>query len=143
MTTSKPRPLLERLNRANSVLWCELDVGSLRVRAFLVDRSARRLHEVNDGNVGYFDADSSAILVGADIADDVAEATLLHELLHAVVFALGLHIRPDGEPATEDEEEAIVNPMAGALFDALKRNGMLVIPPRPPMPARLRRTRTA
>lgn len=130
---SGPRPIRQRLTRRNSAPWCELEVGSLRVCAFLCRRGARSLPEMHD-NLGWFDADSATILVGADLADDVAEATLLHELLHAVIFACGLHVRTDGELATDDEEEAVVNPIAAALFDALKRNGMLRAPPRPAAP---------
>lgn len=129
----RKKPLSARLNSRNSRLWCELDVGSMRVRCHLADRAARSLPELHDGRVGWFDADTQTILIGWDVADDLAESTLLHETVHAVVFAFGVRLR-GGEETSDEQEEAVVNPLAGGLYEVLRRNAMLLIPPRPKLP---------
>lgn len=124
----------ERLSARNSRLWCVLDVASLRVRAFLVDRSKFPEHFAS-GNVGFFDADHALIFIGWDLPDEVADATLFHERMHAAAFAHGIDLGND------PEEEAIVNPLAAAEFDTLRRNGWLRMPERPSLPVHARSTR--
>jgi len=131
------RPLTARLTRRNSRLWCEIVVGSLTVRAYLADRSDKMLPELQGGRVGWFDSDTGTILVGWDVAHDLAEATVLHELVHSVVFAYGCRLHPEHD-VDDEEEEAIVNPLAAGLYDAMKRSGWLRIPPRPALPKKAR-----
>lgn len=108
--------------RARRRVWCTLSVGSLQIVAHLRPRTAK---ERRDEQVGGFDSGKLALWVADDIAPDHAEATLLHEIAHAVFYALGL---PVGD---EDTEERVVNQMSALIYDVLKRNGMLAIPARP------------
>lgn len=133
------RPLPERLNARNSALWCEFDVGALRVRAYLVDRRSRLLSDmVHEGKQGGWDPDSATILVGWDLADDVADGALFHELTHAIIFAYGIKLHPDHE-LDDDEEEVIVNALSANVFDTLRRNDLFFVPARPELPRGARR----
>ena len=117
-------------NDAHRVLWCELQVGSLGIRAYLVDRN--KFPELKN-NVGFFSAEAGLILIGWDLNHDLAENTLLHELGHAAVYAFGVKF------SSSDSEEDTVNPLTSSMYDTLKRNGMLVFPPRPEIPTRRRK----
>lgn len=114
------------------VIWCVLDVGSLRITVWLVDR--RSDPDLKDTAAGYFDALRSVILIADDLTSEHAEATLVHELTHFAVYAFGAdpmaaHVVGD----RTDAEEGAVNSFSAIIFDTLKRNGMLVFPA---MPAR-------
>lgn len=137
MSGRRPRPLSERLTARNSILWCELDVAAIHVRVILADRQSRSIPELHDSKQGGWDPDTGIILVGWDLPGDVAESTAFHELGHAVIFANGIKLHPDRE-VDEDEEEIILNALNACLHAALKRNGLLSLPPRPELPASAR-----
>jgi hypothetical protein len=116
-------------------LWCVLDLASVPVFCFLVDRTTEPLmvaYHAEHGTwpVGYFDDERGEILIERSLRPLIAEATLVHELGHAVITFYGLSeslIRS----YTSAKEEALVLPLFAALFDALVRNALLLIPPRP------------
>jgi hypothetical protein len=120
---------------ADRVLWCVLDLASVPVSCFLVDRSSEPLmvaYHAEHGTwpVGYFDDDRGDVLIERTLQPKVAEATLFHELGHAMITFYGLSealIRG----YTSAKEEAMVLPLFAALFDALVRNALLTLPPRP------------
>lgn len=137
MSTS--RPLSERLTARNSVLWCELEVGALTVKVFLVNRRSRVLGEwVNEGKQGGWDPDTATIVVGWDLEASVATEVCFHELHHAVIYAHGVKLHPDRE-VDEDEEEIMVNALSANMCATLVRNSLLFLPPRPEIPATRRK----
>lgn len=131
------RSLPARLNRRNSRFWCQLVVGSLTFRGYLAKRNVKALPELCNGKIGWCDVDTGTVLVGADLPDDQAEATLLHEVVHAAIYAYGVKLHPEHE-VDDDEEEVIVNAMSACLYDTMKRSGWLNIPPRPRLPKGVR-----
>lgn len=134
----RQRPLSARLNSRNSRLWCELDIGAVHVRCYLVDRASRSIPEIHDDHQGRWDPDTCIALVGWDLPEDVAVLTLVHELTHAMVFACGVKVHPDRE-ADEEEEEQLVLALSACVCDTFRRNGWLQIPPRPALPPRARK----
>jgi len=119
------KPLRQRLTRRNSVLWCNLTIASIDVGVYLVAGKSRLLPEMAGKHDGYCDIASSTILIDRALTEDMAEQVLLHEIIHFVCFVAGVPM-----PAGDAEEEAIVNPLASALYDALKRNGLFLGPQR-------------
>jgi hypothetical protein len=102
--------------------WCSLDIAGIRVTASLRARSAE---EIEATKVGEFHADSCSIWVAAELPRDLAKATLLHEIGHAILYLFGVTIDD------EDEEERWVNLISSLVFDVLTRNGMLHLPEPP------------
>jgi hypothetical protein len=117
-------PLRQRLTKRNSVLWCELEVGSATVCVYLVNPRSKSLPEMR-ANVGFCEQETGTILVSQYLQEEIAEQVLLHELMHQAIYSSGVPM-----PDDEDAEEKIVNPLASALYDVLKRNGLFLGPQR-------------
>ena len=117
-------------NDRHRVLWCTLDVGSLKINVYLVDRSK---FPMMSGNVGYFSAEANLILIGWDLAHDLAENVLIHELGHTSLYTSGASLGGDKEHSDETEE-ILVNLFCSQMYDTLRRNGMLRFPARPVTP---------
>ena len=87
----------------------------------LLDENACNRDAIESGagghNFGLMRPLEQRIYVNPRQGEDMARDTLLHEVLHALLIAVGL----DGET-----EERIVAPLATGLLDALQRNPELV-----------------
>jgi hypothetical protein len=123
------------------VLWFALNVASVTVSVFLVDRLREPLMIENSAEtgfdcVGYYDENMSVILIDWSTPPEKADADLYHEIGHAIVTLHGVSFTP-GEAHSAEHEELVGNPLWMAEFDTLRRNGMLVIPPRPDRPVSL------
>jgi Zn-dependent peptidase ImmA (M78 family) len=115
----------KKLTAANSVLWTTVSAGSVTIDVYLVDRATvpdMQKHE------GLYLKTECIFLIGWDLPNDLAELTLLHELEHARLHIGGI---PCG---SADEEESHVSRFSAAVYDSLKRNGLLVFPERPALP---------
>jgi hypothetical protein len=123
------------------VLWCTLDVASLRIDVWLTPQKAAPLNE----ELGMWVAEECAIYVAWELAKELAESVLIHELAHAGIFAAGTKLgdtRAKDSDVSDGEEDA-VNVIGAVLYGALKRNSMLRFPPRPITPADTARVRRA
>lgn len=54
------------------------------------------------------------------------QETLLHEVLHALIWEAGITVPEDKEASEDDREEKLVGQMSGVLLDCLKRNPHIV-----------------
>jgi len=72
---------------------------------------------------GCYQAEQSKIRIKEDMDKREQMNTLLHELLHAIVYVYGL--KKDFK--TDEEEEKIVNLLANGLTEVLVRNKDLVM----------------
>ena len=81
----------------------------------------RSFHSPDDQLFGRCDFENLIIGVNGDVADDMIRETLLHEVLHACVFASGADL---GEGA--EHEEAFVAVMSPMLIEVLRNNPVLV-----------------
>jgi hypothetical protein len=95
-----------------------LEIGAFAVNVYLV--SAADLPFPTD--IGGTNEWKTEIYVREDAPRDVAEAILLHEITHCALFHGG---------CTKWDVESIVNAFAGALHQALAKNGLLSWPQRP------------
>lgn len=90
---------------------------------FMVTTDAAALAEArrngNDGRLGETDTLRLTMAIDDTLPGDQVRDTLLHETLHAMVYALG------GWPK-EVEEERMVRSLATLLLDTLRRNPGLV-----------------
>jgi hypothetical protein len=141
--------MASRKRRApDRVLWCQLTFGSVVFDAYLVDgkRMGACMRD-EDGDVldGTMlpktdDSPRPVIYVEWHLSPEMAEATLLHEITHAVLMTCGGNaiLSPHGVRLSSSDEENVVEGLSAALYDALKRNHMLVIPPRPALPGSTR-----
>jgi hypothetical protein len=128
MASNPNRKRAKKSNDAHRVLWATFDVGSVKIRAFLVDaeKFPEMANEDGTGTVlGVCVADASLILIDWDIAPDLAELTLVHELAHADEYLTG-----------HDHDHDVLNAVSACLYGTLKRNGLLKLPPRPPIHGR-------
>ena len=103
-------------------LWCTPAIASVAVPVVIRPRTH---DEIVAGTIGQFDKIRCCIWIGDDVAPELAEQTLGHELGHAILYLYGI------DAGDYDEEERSNNSVSAAVFDTLKRNGMLLIPARP------------
>jgi hypothetical protein len=120
----------KKSNDSHRILWFQPIVGSLRISVYLVNPAKFRDMR---GRVGLFVSDAALILISWDLPHDVAENCALHELTHAAFWAMGMSLKGH-RPTTDEEEEAVVNPLSSILYDTLKRNKFLKLPTRPVTP---------
>ncbi len=122
------RPVVDR------VLWCVLDVGTLKVHVWLVDpeRYRDQLREDDTPAVGVFLPDSLEILLDWTLARENAEQTLMHECAHAEEFVFG-----------HSHDHDTLNAITACQYVTYKRNGFLRFPPRPATPFDRKRARAA
>lgn len=81
------------------------------------------------GNSGACGQDVQLIIYDPTLGEDQQRETLLHELLHAAVFAVGLHdfLKEVEEAAgVKDLEEKVINGQAGILLQILQDNPKIV-----------------
>ena len=74
---------------------------------------------------GEFDHKKNSILITKDLSDLDYSCTLIHEILHAIVYYYGL--TQSGQPLDSDsKEEIVVNNISNGLTAALKDNPLLL-----------------
>lgn len=66
------------------------------------------------------------ILVSADASVQTQKATLLHELVHAILLRNGTSIDEDDEKTQNVTSEALVDGMALGVYEIIRRNPELV-----------------
>ena len=71
---------------------------------------------------GESDMTNMVITVSPDRAFSGMQETLLHEILHFLLWEGGISIPEDPEANEHDREEKFVGQMSGILLDCIKRN---------------------
>ena len=66
------------------------------------------------------------ILVSADASEQTQKATMLHELVHAILLRNGTSIDEDDEKTQNVTSEALVDGMALGVYEIIRRNPELV-----------------
>lgn len=66
------------------------------------------------------------ITVGDDRPLSGMQETLLHEILHALVWEASISVPENPEASEEDREEKLVGQLSGVLLDCLQRNPQVV-----------------
>ena len=54
------------------------------------------------------------------------QETLLHEILHALIWEAGITVPENPEASEQDREEKLVGQLSGVLLDCLQRNPLVV-----------------
>lgn len=66
------------------------------------------------------------ILVSADASEQTQKATMLHELVHAILLRNGTSIDEEDEKTQNVTSEALVDGMALGVYEIIRRNPELV-----------------
>lgn len=133
------RSAKSRANDAHRVLWCILTIAGAEWKVFLVDPEAfgdQMKNEHGEPAQAVTHDEVCLILISWHLSPSLAEAALIHEILHARSFTMGSNkfLSYTGKDVSHEEEETVVSGTAPAIYDDLNRNGMLVFPPRPKIP---------
>lgn len=102
-------------------------VTSVKVGPFIYDikLDAARIRELEKENdmelFGFTTHNKLEIVINPDMADSMLRETVLHEILHAVIYATGL-----GDRFTEKQEEHLVRALSPALFQFILDNPTVV-----------------
>lgn len=97
-------------------------VGPYTYTVTLSDARIKELEKENNADLYGFTAHSFLeIAVSPDMADLMVRETVLHEVLHAVLYTTGISNR-----FSENAEEHLVRALSPALFQMLRDNPQLV-----------------
>jgi hypothetical protein len=119
---------------APSILWMTLTIkGALW--PVEVSSNPKDFHESTDE--GCCDLRACKIYIASWLSETQKMSVLIHEILHAIFFSLGVsQVVESVLDAKEDErEERLISLLAGDLYDTLQRNGLLLLPKIPELPA--------
>lgn len=101
--------------------WIALFIGGQRWSVFLVSPKSKRLKDANgDPASGLCDYDKCRIYISNALDDGAREDTLLHELLHALLFVSGADKAYGGDPT---KDESLVTALTPVLHRLLKDLG--------------------
>lgn len=85
-------------------------------------------HARNSGEdrMGQTEIPLQLITIGDDRPRSGMQETLLHEILHAVIWEACITVPENPEETAENREEKLVGQLSGVLLDCLQRNPLVV-----------------
>lgn len=123
-------------------LWMTLNIKSAVWPVMMTNDPS---HFQGDGDEGCCDYEAGIIYIASWLSDTQRPNVLLHEVLHAIVYSMGvgqlMQLLVDAKDHDE-REERLVSLLAIDLYDTLQRNGLLVLPKAPKLSEDSRQKRT-
>lgn len=85
-------------------------------------------HARNSGQdrMGQTEIPIQLITIAEDRPRSGVQETLLHEILHALIWEAGISVPENPEETAENREEKLVGQLSGVLLDCLQRNPLVV-----------------
>ena len=99
--------------------WLALHVGGQKWGVYLVPPTSKHLLDGDDSCVGRCDYEHSRIYVSRALDEPAREDTLLHELLHALLFVSGAEAAYGKSPKAEELLVAALTPILHRLLKDL------------------------
>ncbi len=101
-------------------LWLKLHIGGQAWKVYITPSCNKKLNFDGDHCAGRCDYDACKIYISKALDDQAREDTLLHELLHALLYVSGAENAYDGDPKID---ETIVSALTPILHRLLKDLG--------------------